>query len=195
MKTLIKILCLSILWFSCSGKFEGDTYVNGGGSRKVDIKGENDDLEAKIEVNTYNYDHEPTVMGINTGISSGKNDPFFRAYIDKKNKEITSLQLYVSFSSRDWIFWDEARFKINDELVSKKATRIASNVDCSSKIETGCAHYEDVILEIDFEMLEDWAISGKTIRFASSKINYTQDVTLTSNESKDFLNKVKDLSK
>ena len=56
-------------------------------------------------------------------------------------------------------------------------------------------HYEDVILNIDLDMLEDWSVSGKKIRFASSKVNYTQDVSLTSNECKDFLNKVKELSK
>ena len=65
MKVML-IIFLSLFLFSCSaGTLDGNTYLNSGGSRKVDIKGQDDDFETKIEVSTYNYDYwNPTGMRI-----------------------------------------------------------------------------------------------------------------------------------
>ena len=167
---------------------EGNTFVLGSGNRQVAVKGINDELEEKIIITSIDYDYF-SPLGIRV-VSIDSNDPFFRGYIDKQSKEV-ELQLYVQFASLDWIWWDFANMKIGKDLKKIDAARIGSDVDCSGY---ACIHYEDVVLEIERDWLVEWSVSGKTIRFGSSRVNYTQDVFITSEEAKAFLSEIDRLS-
>jgi len=148
----------------------------------VNVIGLNDPLEEKIKVTSYNYS-KPFILAV------GQADYFFRAYIDKKTK-IQTIQLYVLFNSRDWIFWDKVKFDAGNGLEVFDVSRVGSDVDCS---QYGCSHYEDVVFNIEKKWLENWAHQGKTLRFFSTKVSTHRDVTISIEEANAFLERVNSL--
>ena len=147
-----------------------------GGS--VEVTGLNDSFEDQIKVSTFNYSRP--FMGV-----VNPSDHFFRGYIDKKTKAAT-YQLYTIINSVDWVYWDEARVLVNGDLKKIGATRVGSDVKCS---QYGCAHYEDVLVVLDRNMLNEWASSSIPIkvRYISIRVSNHLDIDVNPNEVKLFL--------
>jgi len=144
----------------------------------VEVTGLNDSFEDQIKVSTFNYSRP--FMGV-----VNPSDHFFRGYIDKKTKAAT-YQLYTIINSVDWVYWDEARVLVNGDLKKIGATRVGSDVQCS---QYGCAHYEDVLVVLDRNLLNEWASSSIPIkvRYVSSRVSNHLDIDVNPNEVKLFL--------
>jgi len=154
------------------------------GTKKVDVKGLNDELETKIKISTSDYSNK--MMFNQYLLVVDEPDPFLRAYIDKATKR-TTLELYVKFHSKHWNYWNTATLKIENQIKILEATLVSSDVDCSSP---RCSYYEDAVLTLERKWLDEWAKFGKRIRFGSTKTDYTQDAIIDSDEIKAFLNEV-----
>jgi len=150
-----------------------------GGS--VEITGLKDSFEDKVEISTSSYTRP--FMGI-----VNPSDYFFRGYIDKKTNNKT-LQLYVITNSVGWKFWNEARILIDGELLKLEATRVSNNVDCS---QYGCAHYEDMVVNLNSKILEYWRSTTEPIvvRYVSSRVSGNIDIEINKMEVLDFLSGV-----
>ena len=148
-----------------------------GGS--VEVTGLNDSFEEKVKVSTFNYTRP--FMGI-----VNPSDYFFRGYINKKTDD-KSYQLYTITNSVDWMYWDEARILINGDLKKLPALRVNSDVKCS---QYGCAHYEDVVINLNREILDQWSASTTPIvvRYVSSRVSNSIDIEINKAELLDFLN-------
>ena len=149
----------------------------GGAATKV--QGLDDDLEEQVKVTTYSYDKPFLIMG-------GSQDWFLRGYVDKSTKKPT-YQLYAIVNSGQWMYWDEARYKVGGKLTNRELSRVGSDVDCSK---FGCAHYEDVVLSLDRSTLNSWKNEGGRVRFASSKVSGHRDINVNPDEVGDFLKKM-----
>jgi len=148
-------------------------------SAAIRVTGHNDPLEASVKVDTYEYCRPRFLL-------RDSHDWFFRGFYHKKLKEAT-YQLYVIFNSRTWIFWDLARFNSPSGLSRREVKRVGSDVKCGRY---GCDHYEDVIMELDRSTLERWGKEGAVVRFASSRVDATQDIHVDAQEATDFLKKM-----
>ncbi|MAB50524.1 MULTISPECIES: hypothetical protein [unclassified Marinobacter] len=154
----------------------------GGGS--IEVKGAGDQLEDQITISTIGYNRP--FLGV---VELGTGDPFFRVYIDKSDKKVVSQQLYVYTNNYDWMNWDEARFRMGDDLVKIPMTKVASDVDCSKY---GCFHSEDVVGTITNNQLQYFASQEQpiTIRLTSSRVTEHTDVEISPDEVKAFLEEV-----
>tara|TARA_B100001057_G_C22851103_1_gene951001 strand:+ start:1988 stop:2515 length:528 start_codon:yes stop_codon:yes gene_type:complete len=150
-------------------------------SQPIEVIGKNDQLEPKIKVSTYGFD-SPFMGIVNPW------DSYFRGYIDKTSLAKT-YQLYIVTNSVDWMYWDQARFLVNGELVSLTATRVGYDVECS---EYGCAHFEDMVVNVDENTLIKWAQESNdiSVRLASSKVTSTVDIEVDPSEVKLFLSEM-----
>lgn len=150
-------------------------------SQPIEVIGKNDKLETQIKVSTYGFD-SPFMGIVNPW------DAYFRGYIDKTSSAKT-YQLYIVTNSVDWMYWDQTRFLLNDDLVSLKATRVASDVQCS---EYGCAHFEDIVVNLDENTISQWVkeSSDISVRLGSSKVTSTVDIKISPEEAKLFLNEM-----
>ena len=162
-----------ILTFSCAKKIsEFD---------QIEVAGLNDNSDNIITISTYKYYNTKTSI---TNI--GQSDYWLRCFIEKDSKDY-SYQLYVHFNSFEYIYWDKATLKINNKLKNIEIDLIENYADC---LDYGCAHYEDVIMPVSDDMLKDWSINGKKIRFSSSKYSYIKDIQIDSLEVIDFIEQV-----
>ena len=148
-------------------------------SSSVKVEGLSDPLEKKIKIHTISY-FKPFI------IIDGSQDWFLRADIDKKTKQ-QNYQLYVTFNSVEWAYWDHARFKTETGDIEYPVKRISGNAKCENK---GCAHYEDVILDVNANTLNQWAKSNTVVSFSSSKVAARRDVVLDKKEVTEFLAKI-----
>ena len=194
MKKII-LMCLIIL-AGCAAPLpqNGNTIIDREGNRKVEVEGMNDPLENSIKVTTYNYDYYAPPMPLSSQnyrvVIAGTNDPFLRAFIDKKTNT-ESISLYVIFREvGGFNQWDVARFEKENELINLNANRVSFEADCGGGL---CTYLENSVLSITREILEDWSISGKTIRFGSSKSTHTQDVYIGADECRLFLDKLNEI--
>jgi hypothetical protein len=142
----------------------------------VTVRGETDPLEPAIQVDTRNYS-KPYVISI------GYQDWFLRGYIDKKTKT-RSYQLYVIFNSAKWMYWDHARFNSVSGLVEYAASRVGSNESCDKN---GCEYYEDVIVDIKRQTLDEWSRTFAVVRFSSSRVGGYRDIAIDPEEVNAFL--------
>jgi len=183
MKKIISLI-LILLW-GCTPHFVTTNIV--------DVKGLNDELETKIEISTFNYTRyvQPGIGTKFYKVTNENPDYFFRCFIDKETKQNTS-QLYVQFNSNDWIWWDMVTLKIKDKVKDINVKRIGSDVKCT---EYGCSHYEDVVMEINNDLMSDWVENERTLRFSSSKVSYSKDIKINSQEVKYFIDKVNEVKK
>ena len=87
------------------------------------------------------------------------------------------------------MYWDQARFLVNGELVSLTATRVGYDVECS---EYGCAHFEDMVVNLDENTIQKWAQESNeiSVRLGSSKVTSTADIKIDPNEAKLFLSEM-----
>ena len=148
-------------------------------SSGIKVEGLSDPQEKKIKIHTASY-FKPFI------IIDGSQDWFLRADIDKKTK-LQNYQLDVTFNSTEWVYWDRARFKTANGDIEYPVRRISANANCKKK---GCAHYEDVILEINAKTLKDWAKANTVVSFSSSKVATRRDVVLDKKEVSEFLAKI-----
>ena len=144
----------------------------------VEISGVNDPLEAKASISTHEFSR-PIIL------ISGEADWFYRGHIDKKT-DIADYQLYVRFNSSQWMYWDHAKYLTLDGLKELPVVRVGSDLDCSPY---GCAHYEDVIMDLDRSTLNNWRSKEDktTIRFASTKVSGSNDIEIDPEETAKFL--------
>lgn len=145
----------------------------------IKVVGLNDELENKVKVTTYDYTKPFLIVG-------GSQDWFFRGYLNKETKQ-ASYQLYAIINSGRWMYWDTAKFKMSGKLKKYELSRVGSDVDCSKY---GCAHYEDVILHLERDVLDDWKNANPVVRFSSSKVSGHRDINIDSKEVVEFLNKM-----
>ncbi len=145
----------------------------------ITVQGQDDPSEPAIQVDTHAYS-KPYVISI------GYQDWFLRGYIDKKTR-IPSYQLYVIFNSANWMYWDNAAFHSESGLVKYTVNRISSDVSCDKDM---CSYYEDVVVSIKRQTLEEWARTFAVIRFSSSRESGHRDIDIDPEEVKEFLVKM-----
>ncbi len=145
----------------------------------ITVQGEDDPLEPAIQVDTHAYS-KPYV------ISVGYQDWYLRGYIDKRTR-IPSYQLYVIFNSDNWMYWDHAEFHSESGLVEYTVSRISSDVSCDKD---RCSYYEDVIVSIKRQTLEEWVRTFAVIRFSSSRASGHREIDIDPEEVKEFLVKM-----
>lgn len=176
-KTLITFI-LAIALAGCAS-------MGGGSGGGIEISGIDDQLEDQIKVSSFSFSRP--FMGV---VPRETGDPFFRAYINKTGSKQKSIQLYVLTNNSDWMYWDEARFRMDGELVKIPMTRVGSNVDCS---QYGCSHFEDVVGSVTDEQVQFIAEQQQpvTVRLTSSRVSGNTDFQLPPGEAKAFLKALK----
>lgn len=159
----------------------GCASVGGGSGDGIEVSGIDDQLEDEVKVSSFSFSRP--FMGV---VPRETGDPFFRAYIDKSSGKQKSLQLYVLTNNSDWMYWDEARFQMDGELVKISMARVGSNVDCS---QYGCSHFEDVVGSVKREHIQFMAEQQQpvTVRLTSSRASGNTDFEIPPGEAKDFL--------
>ena len=158
-----------------------------GSTGKVSVEGLDDRMESQVWVTTSTYS-SPLVLSI------GNANPSFRALINKDGGRVIFYQIYATANSRDWMFWNGARYlnPTNQELVEfDEVLRIGSNVDCSRY---GCSHYESVGITVDKDFIEAAASSSTpiTVRLSSRTSTATLDFEVDPAEARAFLSSVQE---
>ncbi|MFY3772993.1 hypothetical protein ACOSZC_02565 [Marinobacter salsuginis] len=163
----------------------GCASTGGGSGGEIEISGIDDQLEDQVKVSSFSFSRP--FMGV---VPRETGDPFFRAYIEKTGSKQKSLQLYVLTNNSDWMHWDEARFRMDGELVKIPMTRVGSNVDCS---QYGCSHFEDVVGSVTDEQVQFIAKQQQpvTVRLTSSRVSGNTDFQIPPGEAKAFLKALK----
>lgn len=139
----------------------------------VDITGLGDPLESRIEVQ---------VGSIGMNIKGGAN--FFRGYIDKTTVT-PDYQLYIQTKEGEYRNWDKAKYLSPEGLREYSVKRVGADAKCS---QWGCAYYEDIVLHIDKQVLENWRVKETIVRLTSSTVSGNKDIEVSEEDTKIFLN-------
>lgn len=146
---------------------------------KVTITGADDAMETIVRVNTSTYN------------MVARDDHFFRAFINKESKAVT-YQLYAVLTHSSWVFWDQAKALIGDDLLDFEAIEIGTDVNCG---QYGCTHYEDVAVKVTRPLLDRMVNEGAKFRFNGKISGLNQDVDVDPEEVKAFLGEVDSVTK
>lgn len=113
------------------------------------IKVEGDSLDPSYTVSTYGVS---AVVDKTWAGSTTHENSFLRAIIDKKTGAAV-VQLYhvARYSGSGWNFFERASYDSPDGLISVRADRLGSDVNCGRY---GCTYYEDVAFEIPLATIE-----------------------------------------
>lgn len=179
-KSVIILLVLALSGCAANQIFGGTN------PEAITVKGANDPLEDTITVSTRGY-QLPSFGRTHTQTG----DPFFRGFKVKESGE-KAYQLYTNINYPDWGYWSQIRFLSNGELIKLPANRIASDVDCH---EYGCSHLEDITVDLDLNLLQEWASSKEpvSVRFTSPRFDSHVDVEINQAELKAFLSKMEEI--
>ena len=155
----------------------------------IKVTGENDSLEDKIKVSTFDYDKKgflltnPLRGGDDAMINTG--EYHFIGYIDKKTGG-KDYELRTTIRSSSQRYWKEARF-----MLDNKMTKITTNIFNSETrcISVGCSTQEGMGLMLKRETLNLWANSTIPIqvRYVSQDELSNIDVMINPKEVSAFL--------
>ena len=147
----------------------------------VETTGNDDQLETEVKFSTFSYDRP--FMGI-----VNPWDYHLRGYRNK-NSGLETYQLYIVTNSADWMYWSEARYLSDGQIRKTPVSQVGTDVQC---FEYGCAHYEDSIITLSKEVLENWAASRDEIklRLGSSRVSSTLDIGINPKEVSLFLKEI-----
>jgi|GEM_PF-1965871 hypothetical protein len=148
------------------------------GAKRIAVTGVEDALEGEIKVSTFGYSRP--FMGV-----VNPSDYFFRGYISKTTG-LKRYDLYVITNSRDWMWWDTAKYLRGGAPAQSVAHRLGHDAQCS---QYGCAHYEDVSISLDETLLREWAQaeSDVVVRLKSRRHSSKMDIKISPLEASDFL--------
>ena len=113
------------------------------------IKVVGDRMDPRIEISSYGASQI-----VNKGwiASTTFENAFLRAYINRKTGNVTAQIYHVeSYSGSGWNFYNRASYQAPSGLQETPVERVGSDVNCYSY---GCSYVEDLIIPLDFEMLE-----------------------------------------
>lgn len=144
----------------------------------IKVEGLGDDFEELVTVSTRDYSR-PYIVSV------GKEDWFFRGYVNKKTKQ-PIYQMYMVINRHDAVYWDTAKYKKSGEISSHSLNYVGSDVVCGRG---GCVVIEDVVLGLDRGVLENWK-GGAIVRISSSKVSGHVDITIDPKEVEEFLKRV-----
>lgn len=173
MKRMILMTALMLVLCACQHggniQSESDNNIDAHGA---DIDGLNDPLEDRVVVK----------VGNTGGVFSG--GKFFRGYVDKTAKTAI-YQFYAQYNSPQWMNWDRSKYQSREGLKELSTSRVGHEARCNAY---KCGYFEDVLIQLDRADVEQWKSTKTTVRISSSTVSGSQDVEVSDEDAKDFLN-------
>lgn len=118
------------------------------------------ELEPLVKVTGDALDPRITVSssGVSQEVSKGllasttNENSFLRAYIDKATGKVSAQIYYIAtYGGRGWHFLRTATYEAPGGIKEVEVVKVGSDVNC---YRYGCTHYEEVVIPIDFAILE-----------------------------------------
>jgi hypothetical protein len=123
---------------------------------------------------------------------SEPNPNWFRGNVDKVTGAV-DLDFYAVIGYIEHANWTAVRYLSNGQVVEKPLIRAGgyanTDIDCSNQF-IPCVYKEHLVLNVDHDMLEDWAENGVTLRYVSRVVEETRDLIVSPGEVRAFLRKL-----